>query len=284
MKGAVDKSMALTVAVAAGIVAAALAVVVLYRSGVVVSVRGLVLRPSEKRIARNLDFSDYRWPEELVELNLPSFQKDFAVYSAFSYSGERGNLTLVYATRAKLGDIRAHYWRLLENPGAEGRNDEGVLNLKGLVRDRIVTVTNYFSEVSNLIQVNMEMTGEHAGVIRQKVIDAFPEGALEAAPDIGAFALGESAEGYVMYDSDSFAEDVYPNVPLFSRAYSFAGTMEELKEKINSLGERYTDSAQAKVGEGIAEIKHGPWLYQVKPLEDGGQTKVALIVQRIPGS
>ncbi|MDR1506028.1 MAG: hypothetical protein LBI67_02900, partial [Treponema sp.] len=251
-----------------------------YRSGAV-SVPGFA-GPSEERIVRNLDFSDSRWPEMLVERDLPSYQKDFAVYSAFSYSGEYGNLTLTYATRAKLDDIRNHYQEILENPGAEGRNDEGVLNLRGLVRGRIVTVTNYFSEVSSLIQVNMEMNGEYADAIRQKLIDAFPGEALAAAPDIGAFASGESSEGYVMYDFNTFAEDIYANVPLFSRAHSFDGTAEELKEKINSLGERYTDPSLAKIGEGIAEIKHGGWLYQIKPLEDGGQTKVALVVQRIP--
>ncbi|MDR0403387.1 MAG: hypothetical protein LBH35_07355 [Treponema sp.] len=280
MKGSVDKSTALTLAAAAGIVAAALVIVVLYRLGV--SVPGFARRPSEERIVRNVNLGDSRWPEELVELNVPSFQKDFVVHSAFSYSGEHGNLTLLYATRAKLDDIRAHYRQTLENPSAEGRNDEGVLNLKGLVRGRIVTVNNYFSEVSNLIMVNMEMTGEHAALIRQKLIDAFPGDALTAAPDIGAFALGESSEGYVMYDFNTFAEDIYAGAPLFSRAYSFDGTMEELEEKINDLGKRYTDPAQASIGEGIAKIKHGPWLYQLKPLESGGQVKAALIVQRIP--
>jgi hypothetical protein len=130
----------------------------------------------------------------------------------------------------------------------------------------------------------MEMTGEYAAMIRRKVIDSFPVDALAAAPDIGAFASGESSEGYVMYDYNSFAEDIYPNVPLFSRAYSFAGTMEELKEKINTLGERYTDPARASISGGIAEIQHGDWLYQIKPLENGGPAKVALIVQRIPKS
>jgi hypothetical protein len=277
MKGPIEKSMTLTLTAAAAIVIAAVVVVILYRSGVTPAFGRL----SEKRVARNLDFNDYRWPEDLVELNLRSFQKDFSIYSAFSYSGERSNLTLVYATRAKLADIREHYRRILENPGAEGRNDDGILNLKGLVRGRIVTVTNYFSEVSNLIQVNMEMTGEYAATIRQKVIDAFPDDALVAA-GIGAFAAGESSEGYVMYDYNTFAEDVYPNAPLFSRAYPFAGTAEELKREINSLGERYTDSTQASISEGIAEIKHGAYLYQVKPLESGGQVKVVLIVQSIP--
>jgi hypothetical protein len=74
----VDKSTAITIAAAVCIVAAAALTAGLYRF------TGL-FRPvlTEKRIARNLDFADPRWPEQLVEISIPSFQKDFAVYSAF---------------------------------------------------------------------------------------------------------------------------------------------------------------------------------------------------------
>jgi hypothetical protein len=278
MKKALDRSMVLTVAAAVVIVAAATAIVCLYRfTGV------FTPRPTEKRIARNLDFTDAHWAEKLVELNLPSYQKDFSIYSAFSYAGERCSLTLVYATRAKLDDIRSHYQGLLENPDASGRNDAGVLNLTGKIRGRDVTVGNYFSEVTNLVQVNMEMTGEYAPEIREKLISAFPEDALAAAPEIAAFAAGESTEGYVMYDYDNYASDTYANVPLFSRAYVFDGSPEELNEKINSLGRRYSDAGTARIGGGIAEIKHDGYLYQIKPLEDA-ESKVALVIQSIPKS
>lgn len=284
-----DKSTIFTLLAAAGIVLGALLIVILYRGGVFAAPRAgngfafafLGGRPSEKRIVRKLDLNDSGWPEELVELALPSCQKDFAVYSAFSYAGERCNLTLVYATRAKLDEIRSHYQIVLESPIASGRNDEGVLNLQGLIGDRAVEITNYFSEVANLIQVNIEMTGEYAGVIRRKIIGAFPEEAL-AAPGIGGFVSGESGEGYVMYDFNPYAADVYAGAPLFSRAYSFGGPVEELKGKINALGERYADPASAGINGGIAVIKYGGYLYQIKPLEDGGEIKVALIVQAIP--
>ncbi|MDR1930567.1 MAG: hypothetical protein LBQ44_08070 [Treponema sp.] len=275
--------MALTITAAFLIVAAAAVFVCLYRfTGIFSSGPKSLFPPSEKRIARNLDFGDFRWPEELLELNLPSYKKDFAVFSAFSYSGTENSLTLVYASRAKLDDIRAHYLGLLENPSVGERNDQGVLNLTGTIRGRAVTVLNYFSEVSSLIEVTMEMTGEYTGIIRQKIIGSFPEDALAAAPEIGSFASGESDSGYVMYGFNAFAEDIYANIPVFSRAYGFGGTIEELREKINSLGEQYTDTASAIIGGGTAEIKHDGWLYQVKPLEEGGRIKVALIIQNIP--
>jgi hypothetical protein len=279
-----DRSTVLTILVAAGIVGAALIIVILYRfTDVFDSTPAAAWRP-EERIARNLDFSDSRWPEELMELALPSYRKDFAIYSAFSYAGEGCRLSLVYATREKLDDVRSHYQEILENPAANGRNDQGVLNIQGFVRDRGVTITNYFSEVTNLIQVNMEMTGEYAGLIRRKIIDAFPEDALSSAPGIGVFASGESGEGYVMYDFNPFASDIYAGVPLFSRAYPFGGAPEELKEKIDALKERYNDPASADIGGGIALIKYGGYLYQIKPLEDDKEVKVTLAVQAIPES
>ncbi|MDR1308194.1 MAG: hypothetical protein LBK74_11550 [Treponema sp.] len=193
-----------------------------------------------------------------------------------------GGSKKVYATMAAVDDIRLHYLGLLENSLLPDNNGVGVLELSGVVKGRKVRVVNYFSEVSNLIQVDIEMTGEYADTIRRKVIDSFPEEAIAAAPPIAAFASGGAAEGYVMYDYNTFASDVYANAPLFSRAYPFAGTAEELREKINALKDHYTDPANASIGGGIAEIKSGAYLYQVKPVENGAGTRVALVVQTIP--
>ena len=278
MKGReTDRSMILTVAAAFVIVAAAVVVVCLNRFA-----GFFVFKPTEKKIARNLDFNDPLWVDTLIELSLPPPQKDFSIYSAFFYSNEVNIVTQVYATMAKLDDIRSHYRGLLENPLLPETNDVGVLELSGELKGRKVTVKNYFSEVSNLIQVEMEMTGEHADMIRRKVRDSFPMEALTAVPEIAAFASGESTEGYVMYNNDIFATDVYANVPLFSRAYFFNGAIEELKERIDALAERFNTSAV--ISGGIAEIKHSAWLYQVKALENNSGVKVALIIQAIPNT
>jgi hypothetical protein len=266
-----------TIIAAALIVTAAVVIVCLNRfTGIFVS------GPTEKKIAKNLDLKDPLWVENLAELILPPYKKDFSIYGAFSYSGERSGVTQVYATRAAVDDIRLHYLGLLENPLAPDSNGAGVLELSGDTKGRRVRVVNYFSEVSNLIRVDIEMTGEYADTIRRKLIDSFPDEALAAAPAIAAFASGGTTEGYVMYDYDTLASGVYANVPLFSRAYTFAGTAEELREKINALADHYGDPARASISGGIAEIKSGAYLYQVKPLESETGTKVALVVQAVP--
>jgi hypothetical protein len=104
---------------------------------------------------------------------------------------------------------------------------------------------------------------------------------LAMVPGLSAFASRGSIEGYVMYSSSAFALDAYANVPLFSRVYSFGCTLEELKERISSLREKLNNSAVI-INEGIAEIKHGVWLYQVNPLESVSSVKVVLVIQAIP--
>ena len=273
----IDRSMILTMVAAVCIIAGAVIIVGLYRfTGV------FTVKPTEKRIALNLDFNDPEWVDTLMEISLPSYKKDFTVYSAFSNSNGTNTVTQIYATRADLDDIRTYYKSLLDNPYIPAKNDVGVLEISGELKNRKVAIVNYFSEVTNLIQVEMELSGEYADLIWKKITDAFPTEALEAAPDIAVFASGKSTEAYVMYNHDTFATDVYANIPLFSRAYTFDGTLRELNDRINALGERFTDSAL--ISEGIAEIKHNAWLYQVKALESFSGVKVALIIQAMPKS
>jgi hypothetical protein len=240
------------------------------------------VKPTEPRIARNLDLADPHWVEQLAELNIPSYKKDFSIYTAFSYTGAECSVTQVYATRAELDAIRSYYLDVLDNAREQGRNTVGRLGVGGTVKGRRVDVENYFSEVTNLVRVDIEMNGEYAEQIRQKIIASFPQPAIEATPEIAAFTAGQSKNGYVLYSSNAFALDSYANVPVFSRAYTYNGTEAELKARIDTLAGRFTDPANALIGGGTAEIKYGGYLYQIKPVVSEGETLVAVTVQTIP--
>lgn len=269
--------MALTWAAAFLIVGSALILAGLYRF------TGLFTpKPTERRILRNLDFSDPTWAERWAELYVPSCEKDFSLYTAFSYAGEKKSLTLVYSTRAGVEAIRDHYIQTLENPAETGKNDAASLGVRGTVKGRDVMVKNYFSEVANLVRVDLEMDGEYPELIRRRIIASFPQDAIDAVPEIAALASGPSTDGYVLYDKNLFTMESYANVPIFSRAYRYGGTGEELKRGIEALAGRFTDPANARIGGGTAEIKHGGYLYMIRPLSSGGETMVALMVQGIP--
>jgi hypothetical protein len=269
--------MVFTWLLAALIVAAAVLVAGLYRFTGIFEVK-----PTEPRIARNLDLADSLWVEQLAELNVPPYKKDFSIYTAFSYADAECSVTQVYATRAELDVIRSYYLEVLDNAREQGRNTVGRLEVGGTVKGRKVKVENYFSEVTNLVRVDIEMNGEYAEQIRQKIIAAFPQPAIDAAPEIAVFAAGQSRDGYVLYSSNAFALDSYANVPVFSRAYTYHGTEAELKARINTLAGRFSDPANALIGGGTAEIKYGGYLYQIKPLVSEGETLVTVAVQTIP--
>jgi hypothetical protein len=277
-----DTSLKLTIVLAVLVVAAAALVAGLNRLGIFSSFFGRFGGPTEKSILRNLDLADPLWAERFFDLALPPREKDFGLYSAFTYSGEKSTLTQVYASGAKLEDIRSHYRDLLEDSLSPESNGPGVLELSGLRQGRKVRVQNYYSEVSSLIQVDMELSGENAALIRDKVYRAFPEEALRSVPEIAALAEGESGEGYVMYNYDSLASDLYANAPVFSRAYVSGGSLGTLREKITALEERFSDPASAHISEGRAEIKHGGYLYQISAFESGGLVKAAVAVQAVP--
>ena len=240
------------------------------------------VKPTEPHIARNLDFADPCWVEQLAELNVASYKKDFSIYTAFFYTDSECSITQVYATRTELDAIRAYYLEALDNAREQGRNTVGRLGVSGTVKGRKVDVENYFSEVTNLVRVDIEMNGEYAEQIRQKIIASFPQPAIDAAPEIAALAAGKSRDGYVLYSSNAFALDSYADVPVFSRAYAYEGTEAELRARIDTLAGRFTDPANAIIGGGTAEIKYRGYLYKIKPVVSEGETLVAIVVQSIP--
>jgi hypothetical protein len=275
--GLKDRSLGFIWLLAALIVGMSVLVAGLYRFTGIFKVK-----PTESRIARNLDLADSHWVEQLAELNVPSYKKDFSIYTAFSYSGAECSVTLVYATRAGVDDIRAYYLETLDGAREQGQNTAGRLGVGGTAKGRRVDVENYFSEVTSLVRVDIEMDGVYAEQIRRTIIASFPQPAIDAAPEIAALAAGQSREGYVLYSSDAFALDSYADVPAFSRAYAYEGTEAELRARIDTLAGRFTDPADALIGGGTAEIKYGGYLYQIKPVVSGGETLVAIVVQSIP--
>jgi hypothetical protein len=273
-----EKNMAFTITVAVLVLGIAVTMVCLDRFEV------LPPKPTEKSITRKLDLGDPSWVDRLVELSVPSYKKDFTVYGIFRYLGEETTVSLVYATQAALGDIRAFYLEALDDSLEEGQNHAGSIGVRGRAKGRSVQVYNYFSEVSNLIRVDMEMTGVYASRIRERIITSFPQQAIDSQPAIASLAKGPSVDGYVLYDGNTFSLDSYANAPIFSRAYRYGGTEEESREAINALAVVYTDPMTSRIGKGVAEIKQGDYLYQIKPALAGGETIIAIMVQRIPGN
>jgi hypothetical protein len=277
-KSNLKHSTAFTIVIAVLIVLAGVGIACLNRFTTVFD-----LKPTGKRIAKKLDLTDHRWIETLVEMQIPSCKKDFSLYTAFTYMDGKNQLTMMYSTRESLDTVRAWYMDALDDPKEEGENTVAILKLRGTVNGREVTIGNYFSEVANVVEVVISADGEYIDMIRGKIVAAFPQSAIDAVPEIAEMTSGGSGSGYVLYNSDAFATDSYVNIPIFSRLYEYGGTEAELEKAMEKLSATFTGPANALFYKNTAQIKHAGYLYEIKPVTEGVNTRITVTVQRMPG-
>lgn len=236
----------------------------------------------EKATIKRLDFAETEWIEKIMTENVPLYEKDFLINEAYVYSEAEGKLVLTYATKAEMDDLRAHFKANLTDYKEENTNDQGNLSLSGFADKRKVSVRNYFSEVTNIIEITLVFDGENEQLLRQKVVANFPEEALASAPLLSEFMAGETTSGYVLYDYDEYSDRFYAGSPIFSRSYSSVSTLGDLKKSIDGLAEHYSDPKTAIISDGEALIKADDYLFSVSAIEVKGQAKTVLTVQHKP--
>jgi len=178
----------------------------------------------------SVDLSEGGWVRQRIEAIAPLYDCDFVLNEACVYSGDSGRLTLAYATRASLADVRLHFAALLPDCVETGVNDAGNLNLSGTAGGRALTVRNYFSEVANLIELTLS---EDDAALLAAVKAGFPEAAFAANGAFSEALKGVSDSGYVLYTYDEYDGRLLPGAPVFSRAYGVERAVEpvEMKER-----------------------------------------------------
>ena len=255
---------------------------------IIIAALGIFLLPRifpgdlEKATVKRLDFAESEWIERIMTDNVPLYEKDFLINAAYVYSESEGKLVLTYATKAEMDDLRAHFKANLTGYTEQNTNDQGNLALSGFVDKRKVSVRNYFSEVTNIIEITLMFDGENEQLLRQKVAQNFPEDALASAPLLSEFLTGETTSGYVLYDYDEYSDRFYAGSPIFSRSYSSISTLSDLALRIDGLAKHYSDPSTAIIGDGEALIKTDDYLFSISAIEVKGQVKTVLTVQHKP--
>lgn len=242
----------------------------------------LMLQPKDKpTFADELDFAQSDWVEQLVTSSIPLYQNDFAINAAYVYSKDSDKLVFTYATQADIPELREYYEKALEGAVQTGVNDEGNLSIEGSAGGKAVAVCNYYSEVANVVEVVLDYEDE-GGELRAKLKDSYPKSALDGS-EIGKFAAQELERGYVLYDFDEYATEHYPKLPIFSRAYAFDGSMDQLKGEIESAAALYADKNAVLVSDGQIDVKENGHIISSSAIElpeIGIATAIA--IQKLP--
>jgi hypothetical protein len=179
------------------------------------------------RIVEKIDFSKSGWIEQYVDKSVGIFGMDFYQNTAFSYTPVSNKMVVTYASQKSVEEARNFYLAL---PGAQqsGRNDETSLNVTAEKDGQILQVYNYYSPISRVFELELTLDEIHAA----KVI-----------------VSGELFGGYVRYRYDDLDDFSYPNIPIFSRGFMYAGTEAAFNETINAMNNAYpvnkVDTTQA---------------------------------------
>ncbi len=237
---------------------------------------------TEGGVVRSVSMEDDTWPLRLIETGLPLYENDFLMSSAYKYGPDGGVATVMYSTQAEIPAIRGHYMKTVDKARETGENSDSSLSLTGEANGHGVTIKNYYSDVANIVSVDMDHNSPNADKIREKIMAGFPEDAVAAEENIAKFTGGPADSGYVLYNFDPYATDSYTGAPIFSRAYGYDGPIEDLKGGIAALKDVYPEGNEAVFEENRALIKNGGYLYTLSAMENDGGVFTVLTVQQMP--
>ncbi len=188
-----------------------------------------------------IDFSNSLWIEQYVEDNGGIFGKDFFLSTAFSYNLRSNKMIATYASQKSIEEARDYYLAL---PGAEetGRNDETSLDVTADNNGQKLRAYNYFSQVSQVFELDLTPDASKAEQIISQLEKAFPADELAKISEIKDLVSGEVFGGYVRYQYDNLNEFTYPDIPIYSQAYIYDGTEDDYNRTIDVLKEVYSSN------------------------------------------
>jgi hypothetical protein len=188
------------------------------------------------------DLSDNTWIEQLQEEKITLFNKDFYDACSVTYSPDQVTLNVRYFSKAPLSEVREKYKALLDNPAEFGDNTDLNMNLSGKLNGLDVSISSYYFEmITQIYDVKIILEKKEGESLRAIIEKNYPIRVLEANSMLKAFT-GEEYGGYVLYNYDEFDQYLYPDIPIYSRAYHYGGTTDDFDAIAAVLATQYEDS------------------------------------------
>jgi hypothetical protein len=253
--------------------------------GIVVLVLDVIVprysKPTPQKIIKEIDFSNPDWIEQYAERSIGVFGEDFFINTAFTYNVRSNKMIVTYASQNSVDEIREFYAAL---PGAElnERNDETSLNLTVMDQGQSVRIYNYFSPVSRVIELEINLEPDRAQLVISQLEEAFPDQVLAAVPELLEITSGDVFGGYVRYSYDELDPYTNPYLPIFSRGYYFSGTEEDFLELISALGAAHGEYRYDET-QDTHYFRIQGWILSLGHFQtDSGETIASITIQADP--
>lgn len=267
-----EKSLLVALLVVLVIVIACVSVFLLYPS--------LAGRP-DWQILMSLDFNDSSWIEDMAYNRIKPTQKTLDMNSSFVYSKDTAYITSTYASSSSVADAKGYYLSQLPGSVDYEAGQTMRMNIVGEKNGEKYDITNYDADMFNAFDVKVTIDREKAAQIKQKLINEFPAQAVEGVPEFAGILAGEKLGGYIMYNDDELSSYSYAGHPIFSVAYRYAGTKEQLTDVQKTMAANYPDSIMFEDAHAVY-IKNQGYIISLSIVESDQNYLAVITVQKIP--
>ena len=225
------------------------------------------------QILMSLDFNDSTWIEDMVYNRIKPTEKTIDINSSFVYSQDTAYITAAYASSASVEDAKSYY--LAQIPGSVD-NEAGEMTRMDVMGEK-----NGEDDMFTAYDTKVTIDSDKAAQIKDKLIKEFPQQVLGNIPELAGILAGEKLGGYVMYNDDELSSYSYAGYPIFSVAYRYAGTKDELSEVQKTMKAKYTDSIMFEDADAVY-IKDQGYIISFTITESDLNYLAVITVQRIP--
>ncbi len=233
------------------------------------------------QILTSLDFNNSTWIEEMSYNRIKPTEKTIDINSSFVYSKDTAYITYAYASSSSVEDAKKYY--LEQIPGSVD-NEAGEtmrMNIMGEKSGEMYDITNYEADMFNAFDVKITIDADKAAQIKEKLIKEFPQQAVDSVPEFAGILSGEKLGGYVMYNDDELSNYSYAGYPIYSVAYRYSGSKDDLTGVQKELEANYTDSILFEDADAVY-IKHQGYLISLTITESDLNYLAVITVQKIP--
>ena len=233
------------------------------------------------QILSSLDFNNSTWIKEMAHNRIQPTEKTIDINSSFVYSKDTAYITYAYASSSSVEDAKKYY--LEQIPGSVD-NEAGEamrMNVTGEKNGEMYDITNYEADMFNAFDVKITIDEDKASRIKEKLIKEFPQQAMDSVSEFAGILSSEKLGGYVMYNDDELSNYSYAGYPIYSAAYRYSGSKEELSEVQKALEANYTDSILFEDADAVY-IKHQGYLISLTITESDLNYLAVITVQKIP--
>lgn len=233
------------------------------------------------QIMGSLNFSDSTWIEDMVKNRIKTTDRALDISSSFVYSTDTAYITYTYASQTSVEDAKKFY--LNQIPGSVDNKAGSVaqMSITGKLQGEGIEVENYEADVLNAYDVKVVLAKEKAEAIKSKLLAEFPAEVLTNVPEMAEIAKNEKLGGYIMYNDDQLSDSSYPGIPIYSVAYRYSGTKDDLIKIENVLKDKYSESVSFE-DIGTVYFKSQGYIISLNYTESDSNKLAVITIQKIP--